>query len=169
MNTVPSQGNPEVTRMLRDEVDARLGDLHPLRIDVPTAFLLGSVDGGAGVQPADLRVVIEVTVRTEETQAFTERLSDAFNVLGERAVPRGRAFALAVPPFSAPPDAPETFTVVMRHRDENGQPMLYPANLEGHDDRSTGLGIRSPAHAHSGTRAFPRASDSVKWTHPGGE
>jgi hypothetical protein len=118
-------------RLLRSVVAEALGDLRPEVVSVPRSLLLGTADG-VGVQAGDLRVVVEVQIGGSESDpsAFIERIGDAFNILGQRAVPGGLAFAAAVPPFVLP-GGPETFTVVLRAQRAKLSTPAVPSSAEG--------------------------------------
>jgi hypothetical protein len=101
--------------LLRGEVASALDDLQPTRVSVSRGLLLGLAGEEVGVQTGDLRVVVEVVVPAArpDPRVFLARIGEAFNILGQRSVPRGLALALAVPPFLLEA-GPQTFTVVLR-------------------------------------------------------
>ena len=106
-----------------------VSDLAPARVRAADSLLLGSVDGPGGVQPVDLGLVVEVFVDDKAMSAMSSRLAETYRVLGTRGVPRGTAYACAVPPRYVSQLGRQTFTIVVR-AGSGGHFMLYPPSQE---------------------------------------
>jgi hypothetical protein len=102
-----------IADQLRTEVEDRFSDLSPAAVRVPEFLILGGVDASVGVQPGDLSSVVEIMAPSTRYSEFAQRVSSAFNVLGERSIPGGDAFALATPPYVVGSSS-KTFTIILR-------------------------------------------------------
>ena len=127
-----------------------VSDLAPARVEAADALLLGSVDGPGGVQAVDLGLVVEVLVEDDARSALSNRLAETYLVLGTRRVPRGTAYACAVPPRYVSQLGRQTFTIVVR-ADAGGHFMLYPPkHEEGNRGRAASVGVRRQARGGRG-------------------